>query len=208
VTRLIASMALPLALVASVAVGQPAPSFEVASIRLNNNAGEKGNIEFAPGGERFAATNVPLSLLIVTAYNVTLPQFSWQNSALPVLSERYDIQAKAEHPVSGAEMLRLLQSLLEDRFKLVVRRETKELQSYALVVDKGGPRLHVSDVPHFNDAALSIPTMREEASEASATSCSKTKPWPTMRSVFRRWWSWMGGWSSTKPGSMGTMIST
>ena len=79
--------------------------------------------------------------------------FSWQNPTLPVLSERYDIQAKAEHPVSGADMLRLLQSLLEDRFKLVVRRETKELQSYALVVDKGGPRLHMSEVPHFNDAA-------------------------------------------------------
>jgi uncharacterized protein (TIGR03435 family) len=153
VSRLIANLTLPLALVASVAVCQPAPFFEVASIRLNKNAGEKGNMEFAPGGERFAAINVPLSLLIATAYNVTLPQFSWQNSALPVLSERYDIQAKAEHPVSGAEMLRLLQSLLEDRFKLLVRRETKELQSYVLVMDKGGPRLHVSDVPHVNDAA-------------------------------------------------------
>jgi uncharacterized protein (TIGR03435 family) len=50
-------------------------------------------------------------------------------------------------------MLRLLQSLLEDRFKLVVRRETRELQSYALVVDKGGRRLHLSDSPHVNDAA-------------------------------------------------------
>ncbi len=113
--RLIASVSLPLALTASVAVCQPAPSFEVASIRLNKNASEKGNMEFAPGGERFAATNVPLSLLIATAYNVTLSQFSWQNPALPVLSERYDIHAKTEHPVSGAEMLRLLQSLLEDR---------------------------------------------------------------------------------------------
>jgi uncharacterized protein (TIGR03435 family) len=137
----------------SVAVCQLAPSFEVASIRLNKNAGEKGNMEFAPGGERFAAINVPLSLLIATAYHVTLPQFSWQNSALPVLSERYDIQAKAEHPVSAAEMSRLLQSLLEDRFKLVVRREMKELQSYALVVDKGGPKLHLSEFPHVNDAA-------------------------------------------------------
>ena len=43
--------------------------------------------------------------------------------------------------------------MLEDRFKLVVRRETKELQSYALVVDKGGPRLHLSEVPRVNDAA-------------------------------------------------------
>jgi uncharacterized protein (TIGR03435 family) len=142
-----------LACMAAAAACQPAPSFEVASIRQNKNAGEKGDMEFAPGGERFTATNVPLSLLIVTAYHVTLPQFSWQDSAFPVLSERYDIQAKADHPVSRAEMSRLLQSLLEDRFKLVVRRETKDLQSYVLVVDKGGPRLHLSEVPHVNDAA-------------------------------------------------------
>ncbi len=155
--RRIATVTLLLALAAGAAVCQPAPSFEVASIRQNKNAGEKGNMEFAPSGERFAATNVPLSLLIVTAYHVTIPQFSSQDSAFPVLSERYDIQAKAEHPVSPAEMLRLLQSLLEDRFKLVVRRETKALQSYALVVDKSGPRLHLSEVPHVNDTAALNP---------------------------------------------------
>lgn len=150
----IAYLTLLLASVAAIARCQPAgPSFEVASVRLHRNAGEKGNMEFAPGGERFAATNVPLSLLIATAYNVTLPQFTGQNSALPVLSERYDIQAKAEHPVSCPEMSRLLQSLLEDRFKLVVRRETKDLPSYALVVDKGGPLLHLSEASHVHDAA-------------------------------------------------------
>jgi uncharacterized protein (TIGR03435 family) len=153
VLRRIASLIPLLALGVEVAACQPAPSFEVASIRLNKNADEKGAMEFPPGGERFAATNVPLSLLIATAYGVTIPQFSWQNSALPVLSERYDVQAKADHPVSRAEMSRLLQSLLEDRFKLVVRRETRDLQSYALVVDKGGPLLHLSEASHVNDAA-------------------------------------------------------
>ena len=89
--------------------------------------------------------------IVSVALLLTLAQFSWQDSAFPVLSERYDIQAKADHPVGPREMLRLLQTLLEDRFKLVVRRETKEIQSYALVVDKGGPRLHLNAVPHASD---------------------------------------------------------
>ncbi len=35
----------------------------------------------------------------------------------------------------------MLQALLVDRFKLVMRKETKELPIYAVVVAKGGPRL-------------------------------------------------------------------
>jgi uncharacterized protein (TIGR03435 family) len=142
-----------LAFVADVAVGQSVPSFEAASIRLNKDSKGRGNMEFLPGGERFSATHVPLGALIQTAYNLTSPQCSCYSSAVPVLAENYDIQAKAEHPVSAAEMLRLLQNLLQDRFKLVLRRETKELQAYAMVVDKGGPKLHASSAAHVSDAA-------------------------------------------------------
>jgi uncharacterized protein (TIGR03435 family) len=36
----------------------------------------------------------------------------------------------------------MLQALLEERFKLVVHRETKELPVFALVVGKKGPKFH------------------------------------------------------------------
>lgn len=36
--------------------------------------------------------------------------------------------------------MRMLQSLLEDRFKLAIHRETKELPTYALVVGTNGPK--------------------------------------------------------------------
>ena len=35
----------------------------------------------------------------------------------------------------------MLQALLEDRFKLKIRREVKEVPVYELVVDKGGPKI-------------------------------------------------------------------
>ncbi len=140
-----------LSFAAGAASCQPATSFEVASIRLNKSSKGRGNVEYLPGGERFSATNVPLAAIIQMAYSLTNPQCSCQRSELPVLSERFDIQARTEHPVGPGEMLRLLRSLLVDRFKLAVRRETKELEAYALVVDRGGPKLHPSNVPHFND---------------------------------------------------------
>jgi uncharacterized protein (TIGR03435 family) len=141
-----------IALLCRAALGAPANSFEAASVRPNKSAKARADIEFLPGGERFVATAVPLAALIMTAYGVTVPQCSCQSS-FPVLSQRFDVQAKAEHPADPAEMLRLLQSLLADRFKLVIRREKKRLPAYALVVEESGPMLNLSAVPHENDAA-------------------------------------------------------
>ena len=58
-------------------------------------------------------------------------------------SDRYTINAKAEGTPSDPLMNGpMLQALLEDRFKLKLRRETKELPVYELTVAKGGPKLH------------------------------------------------------------------
>ena len=66
-------------------------------------------------------------------------------------SQRFDIDAKARSAVTSEPRLataeerrqaRLrLQSLLAERFHLVVRRETKEASVYALLVAKNGPKL-------------------------------------------------------------------
>ena len=61
------------------------------------------------------------------------------------------------------QMLSMLQSLLAERFKLRVRRETKQLPVYALVIAKGGPKfLHASfstedDPAHRADPKLPRP---------------------------------------------------
>jgi uncharacterized protein (TIGR03435 family) len=57
-------------------------------------------------------------------------------------SDLYEINAKAEGPASWAMMNGpLLQAVLEDRFKLKIHRETREVPVYALTVAKGGPKL-------------------------------------------------------------------
>jgi uncharacterized protein (TIGR03435 family) len=59
-------------------------------------------------------------------------------------SARYDIEAKADRPVNRDQMRRMLQTLLEDRFRMTVRRETRELKARVLVVPRGGPKLGVN----------------------------------------------------------------
>jgi uncharacterized protein (TIGR03435 family) len=55
-------------------------------------------------------------------------------------TDRYDVIGKAPPDASKEQIALVLQSLLEERFKLVVHRETKELPIYRLVVAKGGPK--------------------------------------------------------------------
>ena len=128
--------------------GQEKPArltFEVASIKPNKSGDPNVMLMFKPNG--FSATNAPLHEVIRLAYQV--PDFQMSGGPLWINSERYDIEAKVDS--SAAEQLRqpdqdqhrqMLQSLLQDRFKLKVHWETKELPIYALTVAKNGFKLH------------------------------------------------------------------
>ena len=57
-------------------------------------------------------------------------------------SDRYQINAKAEgSPGKGMMSGPMMQALLEERFKLRIHRETREVPVYALTVAKSGPNL-------------------------------------------------------------------
>ena len=120
--------------------GADKPKFEVASVRQNTADDGKVMIGIQPGG-RFNAVNVPLWDLIRQAYAIQRTQLvgapDW------VETTRYDIVATAETDIPrmgpGAPIGPLnymLQDLLEDRFKLRVHRETRELPVYALTFAK------------------------------------------------------------------------
>jgi bla regulator protein BlaR1 len=125
-------------------------AFEVTSVRLNRSADLRGwGFDFLPGG-RFKATNLSLDWIIAEAYHV--PPWSARLSGGPdwIGSERYDIEATAAPGAisqglsmkAREEKMRLmLQTLLADRFKLVMRRESKQLPVYVVVVAKNGPKI-------------------------------------------------------------------
>ena len=60
-------------------------------------------------------------------------------------SERYNIVAKIPPNTPKDRIPAMLQTLVADRFKMAVHRETKVLPVYALVAAKNGPKLHAAD---------------------------------------------------------------
>jgi uncharacterized protein (TIGR03435 family) len=133
----------------------PKPSFEVATIKRNVSVDASGRGGLLPSGV-FRMVNVPVSMMIMIAYRQGPQLYPSQIIGGPDwLKESYDITAKVGSELQGksqAELLRaqplLVQSLLEDRFKLKVHRETRDLQRYALVLAKKdgtlGPQLRRS----------------------------------------------------------------
>jgi uncharacterized protein (TIGR03435 family) len=87
-------------------------------------------------------SNVTLRWLIAHAYRIdesTITGPTWLDI------EKYDIAAKLSQNASKAQIPLMLQHLLADRFKLVIRKEDKRRRAYDLVVEKKGPRLIKSD---------------------------------------------------------------
>jgi uncharacterized protein (TIGR03435 family) len=124
-------------------------TFEVASVKANKSGDGNGNLR-GLGSDRVVATNMPVRPMITFAYQVAGYQLIGGPGWLT--TDRYDINAKMEAPpttvipfVPGSTtpnpMQLALRHLLEDRFKLKMHRETRELDIYALVMARpgGGP---------------------------------------------------------------------
>jgi uncharacterized protein (TIGR03435 family) len=100
--------------------------------------------------DKFLATNYTLRGLIRAAYGVQDAQITGGPDWLD--SEKFDVNAtinssltddlsKLSAEEAGYEKLSMLQTLLADRFKLVIRREARQAAGYALVIAKNGPKL-------------------------------------------------------------------
>jgi uncharacterized protein (TIGR03435 family) len=124
---------------------QTGPSFDVATVKPSDalkNAGVASgwSISASHNGLKIMGT---LQTFIKYAYNIEDVQIS---GGPPWLDrDMYDINAKAARRVPVAELKRMLQSLLIERFKLTVHFETRELPVFSMVLAKGGPKLQRSD---------------------------------------------------------------
>jgi uncharacterized protein (TIGR03435 family) len=129
---------------------QAPQEFEAASIKPSAPTGGRVRvgIETMPGG-RISMTGVTVKILIQQAYAVRDFQITGGPNWLG--SDRYDIMAKPETAVSGDQVKTMVQGLLASRFQLKFHRETKELQTYALVVAKGGSKLKASEMAASGD---------------------------------------------------------
>jgi uncharacterized protein (TIGR03435 family) len=127
----------------SPAVAVVRPVFEVASIKANNSAG-RNSVQFGP--DSLTIIHLPLANILIQAYSLPPEQMSF-GPFDSLFEQRYDIVAKAAGRVHRDQMRLMLQTLLADRFHLVVHHEQRLVQGYALLVDKSGPKLQSPTEP-------------------------------------------------------------
>ena len=154
---LCAALCLSGLVVARIAIAQQArPAFEVASIKPSDSLTRGGGSGWEPGG-RFRGVNVPGVVLLQMAYGTpTRILLRYQLDGVPgwLSQARYDITGKIRTDLASANLDELgtkgpiyLRSLLEDRFKLRIHHESRQLPRYRLVRERSdglGPRFRRS----------------------------------------------------------------
>jgi bla regulator protein blaR1 len=135
----------------------PTLRFEVASVRLAQPGGGGGiRTSGIPGPSnkdpgRFTA-HVTLLNLVLIAYDIPLYRMAEPDERFNTL---VDIQAKMPVDTTREQFNVMLQNLLADRLGLKVHWTSKEIEMYALVVAKGGPKFKLAapDSPQASDDA-------------------------------------------------------
>jgi uncharacterized protein (TIGR03435 family) len=122
------------------------PAFEVASIRPSDKLPCQGRIRYNPLGIDLAC--VPPSWMIGEAYQIPYNRVSssdprLRDSYFPPegVAYFYDISARTDQAASRDRIRLMLQTLLADRFKLKVHKESKIEPVYRLTVGKNGVKL-------------------------------------------------------------------
>jgi uncharacterized protein (TIGR03435 family) len=131
--------------------------YEAASVKPNKSGQQGSSIRRFPGG-RLQATNMPLRALITFAYQVQ--GFQLVDDPAWIRNETFDIVAKMEGdpppvpPGQGPDPhMVAMRSLLADRFKMSVHRETREMDIYALVLARPDGKLGPALKPTTQDCA-------------------------------------------------------
>jgi uncharacterized protein (TIGR03435 family) len=130
--------------------------FEVAAIKRTPPREKRpaGALEGCRGGpgtndpELLTCEDMSLFSLALMAYQIERLQLyrlsgpDWMKQ-LP----GFDLSARVPAGATKDDLAAMLRNLLADRFKLVVHRESREVQEYDLVVAKGGQKFRESAVP-------------------------------------------------------------
>ena len=133
---------------------QPAdlPKFDVASVKLNKSNDRRPQarqFKAYPAAGRLVITSMTVLSVIQRAFG--LQSFELVHDHNPILNQQIDVEAKAEGPGATAQMQRMLQALLTERFKLVVHREQREMNAFVLTIaakdGRLGPNMKKSDRP-------------------------------------------------------------
>ncbi len=157
--------------VASVKLDTAAPSAETMHSNVSLTVGDV----YSPNGGLLRATDFLLDDYLTFAYKMTSSQLTSLRPQLPkwAVTNRFDIEARAQGNPTKDQMRLMMQSLLADRFKLAFHYETRQLPVFKLVLlkpGKTGPQLQ----PHPADSPCSSAPPGTSASGPASRAASTT----------------------------------
>jgi uncharacterized protein (TIGR03435 family) len=142
------------ALLSGAAFGQstpPRPTFKIADVHVSpriattvlSRIGPRLDFRTSLRGERYEVRNATMVDLIRTAYSVDADKVVGGPSWLEF--DRFDVTALVPPNAPQARLKPMLQSLLADRFKLVVHNDTKPIPRFVLSAGNGKHKLKEAD---------------------------------------------------------------
>ncbi|HVW11165.1 MAG TPA: TIGR03435 family protein [Bryobacteraceae bacterium] len=156
------------------------PAFDVVSIKPGDPMSNMVHIGIGPSGS-FEASGVNLMTLVAQAYDVRGFQIvggiGWMNDEKYTIVTKDEAASPTERELAAMDdahrnqfreqMMAKVRTMLADRFRLKIHRETKEMPVYALTVSKGGLRMQVSPEDGRNDMGLNM--SRTDEAKAGVT---------------------------------------
>jgi uncharacterized protein (TIGR03435 family) len=139
--RAVLAVAAVAAAAVPIVIGADRLAFEVASVKRYHE-GPRGEVErkITPGPDGLTVRRQSLREIVGWGYGgdpaVEIAGPAW------IDGEDYDVFAKAGRAVPVDQLRQMLQTLLAERFKLALHRETKKQGVYALVVGSRGSKLN------------------------------------------------------------------
>jgi len=130
--------------VLAAACGIAQASFEVATVKVVDTSKFGDSFQINLGAVRHEEVtfgNAALVNCIRFAYNLASDEQIVGPDWIKSYPYFYDIDAKGAVGSTREQLQAMMQTLLKERFKLVVHREQREMSHYALVVAKGGAKM-------------------------------------------------------------------
>jgi uncharacterized protein (TIGR03435 family) len=119
------------------------PEFEAASLKPSQQPAGSRQGTACRGGpgtndpSLFTCENTSLSQLVIIAHHIPYERFSAPDW---MATTRFDLMARVPEGTTKEQFTVMMQNLLADRFRLVLRHQSKDLPKYDLVVAKNGPK--------------------------------------------------------------------
>jgi bla regulator protein blaR1 len=138
---------------------QSASRFEVATVKAvpPPQPGEQFNINLGTvRNGRVTLTNVSLSDCLRFAYGIVSDSQIAGPDWIKSKAARFEIVAQADPGTPREQLLSMLQTLLEERLKLVLHREQKELSYLMLVPAKHGSKLRQAEADASPDGGAMV----------------------------------------------------